>query len=368
MRKLTATWNSARDAWEIPGTESLLCAHLAVYSETWKTSGSIRNGEAYELQTWARRMADSAFSSSPGDVLLRTPCAAEAEGGPRNPDRPGATMRLSDQVREEAGRGVLMPTPTTGANEDFCKAERGAGGDNLATAVQLLPTPDAYAGNRGGSQAPAKRRAGGRSVSVADVVEQELPLLPTPTTQDAANNGGPSQFKRNTPPLNTAVLMLPTPRASDEKAGGDNPTARSRVAAGIATLGETAAVMLPTPRASDGEKGGPNQRGSKGDLTMPSLAPRLPVAWGDYEPAIRRWEQVMGPAPSPVQPGAKGQPRLSPVFTEWMMGQPPGWITAPEIGLTRNEQLKACGNGVVTQQAEAALADMLAVFEEEVAA
>jgi DNA (cytosine-5)-methyltransferase 1 len=126
--------------------------------------------------------------------------------------------------------------------------------------------------------------------------------------------------------------------------------------------------MLPTPRASDGEKGGPNQRGSKGDLTMPSLAPRLPVAWGDYEPAIRRWEQVMGPAPAPVQPGAKGQPRLSPVFTEWMMGQPPGWITAPEIGLTRNEQLKACGNGVVTQQAEAALADMLAVFEEEVAA
>lgn len=341
MRKLTATWNSARDAWETPGTESLLCAHLAVYSETWKTSGSIRNGEAYELQTWARRMQDSAFSSSPGDVLLRTPCAAEAEGGPRNPDRPGATMRLSDQVREEAGRGILLPTPEAKlatSGPDYARFSReGSGGPDLVTAVALL-------------------------------TQEELPLLPTPTTQDGANNGGPSQFKRNTPPLNTAVLMLPTPRASDEKAGGDNPTARSRVAAGIATLGETAAVMLPTPRASDGEKGGPNQRGSKGDLTMPSLAPRLPVAWGDYEPAIRRWEQVMGPAPAPVQPGAKGQPRLSPVFTEWMMGQPPGWITAPEIGLTRNEQLKACGNGVVTQQAEAALADMLAVFEEEVAA
>jgi DNA (cytosine-5)-methyltransferase 1 len=51
-----------------------------------------------------------------------------------------------------------------------------------------------------------------------------------------------------------------------------------------------------------------------------------------------------------------------------MMGQPAGWITAPEIGLTRNEQLKACGNGVVTQQAEAALAAMLARFEEEDAA
>jgi DNA (cytosine-5)-methyltransferase 1 len=42
-----------------------------------------------------------------------------------------------------------------------------------------------------------------------------------------------------------------------------------------------------------------------------------------------------------------------------MMGQPDGWITDPAIGLTRNEQLKACGNGVVTQQAVAALRAML---------
>jgi DNA (cytosine-5)-methyltransferase 1 len=137
---------------------------------------------------------------------------------------------------------------------------------------------------------------------------------------------------------------------------------------GTATLGERVA-MMPTPRASDGEKGGPNQRGSKGDLTMPSLAPLLEaVEWGEYEPAIRRWEAIMGPAPSPVIAGAKGKPRLSPLFTEWMMGQPVGWITSPDIGLTKNEQLKACGNGVVTQQAEAALWDMLAAFESEVAA
>ena len=36
-----------------------------------------------------------------------------------------------------------------------------------------------------------------------------------------------------------------------------------------------------------------------------------------------------------------------------MMGVPEGWITG--IGLTRNEELKACGNGVVQQQAELAL-------------
>jgi hypothetical protein len=37
-----------------------------------------------------------------------------------------------------------------------------------------------------------------------------------------------------------------------------------------------------------------------------------------------------------------------------MMGLPDGWVTAV-AGLTRNAQLKALGNGVVPQQALAAL-------------
>jgi len=79
--------------------------------------------------------------------------------------------------------------------------------------------------------------------------------------------------------------------------------------------------------------------------------------WGPYDPAIHRWEQVLGrPAPAPVRnDGRDGSPRLNPELTEWMMGWPDGWVTSPEIGLTRNEQLKACGNGVVTQQAFLAL-------------
>ncbi|MFG1777760.1 hypothetical protein ACGFIG_15180 [Micromonospora sp. NPDC049048] len=35
--------------------------------------------------------------------------------------------------------------------------------------------------------------------------------------------------------------------------------------------------MLPTPRASDGTKGCPGQRGSHGDLTLPSAAVRVPA-------------------------------------------------------------------------------------------
>lgn len=49
-----------------------------------------------------------------------------------------------------------------------------------------------------------------------------------------------------------------------------------------------------------------------------------------------------------------------------MMGLPEGWLTAPEVGLTRAQQLKALGNGVVPQQAALAVRTLLQA--EEVAA
>lgn len=42
-----------------------------------------------------------------------------------------------------------------------------------------------------------------------------------------------------------------------------------------------------------------------------------------------------------------------------MMGLPTGWVTAPEIGLTRAQQLKAIGNGVCPQQAATALHQLI---------
>ncbi|WP_199826758.1 DNA cytosine methyltransferase [Streptomyces sp. NRRL F-4707] len=85
------------------------------------------------------------------------------------------------------------------------------------------------------------------------------------------------------------------------------------------------------------------------------LRPEEPdLDWGDYEPAIRRWERVLGRrAPWPTD--ALG--RLSPVFTEWLMGLPDGWVTDTP-GLTRPAMLRALGNGVVWQQAAYALRDL----------
>lgn len=73
--------------------------------------------------------------------------------------------------------------------------------------------------------------------------------------------------------------------------------------------------------------------------------------WGDYGPAIQRWEHILGrPAPRPVD--ALG--RLSPGFTEWLMGLPAGHVTTVP-GLSRTAQLKALGNGIVPRQATTAL-------------
>jgi len=49
--------------------------------------------------------------------------------------------------------------------------------------------------------------------------------------------------------------------------------------------------------------------------------------------------------------------RLNPVFVEYMMGLPKGWVT--DLDISRSQQLKMLGNGVVPQQAEYAIHQLL---------
>lgn len=85
--------------------------------------------------------------------------------------------------------------------------------------------------------------------------------------------------------------------------------------------------------------------------------------WGRYAAAIHRWELTTGrAAPAATEPTSKGAQRLSPRFVEWMMGLPAGHVTDVP-GVNRNAQLKALGNGVVPQQATAALRHMFSQLE-----
>ena len=71
--------------------------------------------------------------------------------------------------------------------------------------------------------------------------------------------------------------------------------------------------------------------------------------WGDYAPAIRHWEQVLGrAAPAPLVDG-----RLNHWLVEWMMGLSPGHVCS--IAESRTAALRCLGNGVVPQQGYAAL-------------
>jgi DNA (cytosine-5)-methyltransferase 1 len=76
------------------------------------------------------------------------------------------------------------------------------------------------------------------------------------------------------------------------------------------------------------------------------------INWGKYEKAIRRWEEATRKAPNPIVI-VNERPRLSPVFVEWMMGLPEGWVTRHNLSST--QELKMLGNGVVPQQARFAI-------------
>ncbi|GHA41150.1 hypothetical protein GCM10010372_46590 [Streptomyces tauricus] len=208
----------------------------------------------------------------------------------------------------------------------------------------------------------ARAHAGGRSGVLASP-DRGLRLLPTPAAADGTGGPGISPKRLGGMNLRTAVTLLPTPAARDWKSGASN-----LLETNSRPLNEVVVNLLPTPTA---RRYGRNRSGSQGASSRPSieyLARDLAdeqqwVATNgtDYGPAIHRWEQVLGRlAPEPTEPGTKGNRRLSPAFVEWMMGAAPGWVTDADLGLSRSDQLKILGNGVVIHQAELAYRILLA--------
>lgn len=174
-----------------------------------------------------------------------------------------------------------MPTPTAhdGASNGRSAPSR-TGGPALLDQLQLLPTPTAI--NPNDSEDPnhwvARRdrhkawkiNGNGMGMPLSIAVR----LLPTPTASDAKNcthrtqHGGPS--------LPDQARLLPTPRASDTGTAGRRAGAgfRPPLSEQVLPLAHPQ-MFLPTPRATDGTKGCPAQRGSKGDLMLPSAIIQL---------------------------------------------------------------------------------------------
>lgn len=139
---------------------------------------------------------------------------------------------------------------------------------------------------------------------------------------------------------------------------------RGRVPAAAEGLGDPGGpgagsqlTLLPTPAARDWKSGASNlmERNSRplNELVVNYLPRRgdwIATNGVDYGPAIRRWEAITGrPAPEPTEPGGRSNRRLSPLFTEWMQGCEPGWVTG--LGLGRKAELTILGNLAMTRQA-----------------
>lgn len=203
----------------------------------------------------------------------------------------------------------------------------------------LLRSPKASEGE-GGALGEAEARKRGNTVGVRDQVMDLVASQGQKVSRAEVNQ------------------LLPTPITRDYKDGQsevmrDGKVQIDTVGRAIMNSGE---VLLGTPRANAADSsavqvanGAPKAR----------LEDQVHTEWGKFEPAVRRWEETIGrPAPAPTKPDGKdGAHRLSSAFTEWMMGLPEGWIT--DVGLGRKDELKACGNGVVPQQAELALRFLL---------
>ena len=158
---------------------------------------------------------------------------------------------------------------------------------------------------------------------------------------------------------------LPTPTVSDQYTDNLASTQQTEGSLHSVTLAQIVhrTDLLMTPVASEGIKA-PSQQNSEtkaktGQVWLSNQAQDMKTTWGKFEPAIRLWEKIIGrEAPPATKPDGKDDNhRLNSAFAEWMMGLPKGWIT--DVGLTRNEELKAAGNGVCPQQAELALRILL---------
>jgi len=238
----------------------------------------------------------------------------------------------------------------------------------------LLPTTTATYGGTS-AKSHLERKPGRTKVTDLRMVTEEGllqsggRLLPTPIVSDGTGGSKDINASDFSPQMRDITKLLPTPNTMDHlPARTAEQKAANAGKGGYANVRETVVNdLMPTPKALDGEKGNLKSSQERIDsghqVDLPNIAIDLvdipQTNWGKFGPAIHRWEETVGrAAPAPTKPDGKdGAHRLSSKFTEWMMGLDDGWIT--DVGLSRNDELKACGNGVVPQQALLALHSLL---------
>jgi hypothetical protein len=170
--------------------------HSTIVLLTWKPSVTKRKRLYFRLVPSAPRTAGT------GSGLWPTPRAnddnrspeayaemlANRTGGPR-------TVISSLNVAVKSAEQGLIPTPRV---EGFDAGRHRGKADSTHSYVKMFPTPRSSPNENRQTKPTPSQLAGKHGMNLSTAVH----MLPTPTGQDAHNNGGPSQSGRNTPPLN----------------------------------------------------------------------------------------------------------------------------------------------------------------------
>ena len=146
--------------------------------------------------------------------------------------------------------------------------------------------------------------------------------------------------------------LIPTPTASDHKECRHSP--------GTGLSLSQAVELMPTPTTQDIPSSGGGYGATLGEAVRAIGVDDAVRRFGPYTEAVRRWEALTRAAPAPTEPSPRSaRPRLTAEFVEWLMGLEAGWVTSPELGLSRRQQLRLLGNGIVPQQAAAVVGGLL---------
>ncbi|MFE6158780.1 hypothetical protein ACFQ7F_07660 [Streptomyces sp. NPDC056486] len=142
-----------------------------------------------------------------------------------------------------------------------------------------MKTPTANLGVIGGSQHPAKRKAGGHGPTLADEVEH---LLPTPTASDGAK-GSPNQRHGNgSLTLASTAATLADPSTATGAAPVPQPVSPSPAGTRADTKhpltpAQQTERLLPTPTSSDGRGGAGTTPKRKGGMNLRTVVTHLPL-------------------------------------------------------------------------------------------
>lgn len=393
-----AEWNTQMKYWMKPEGH-LFSTLLPPYVGTWQTSGMMRNGVLYPLRQPAH-LIDVTESS-----LLRTPVGSEAEGGAVHPDDAAAekrTLKLGWQILAHFGhlqsrdQKEVSTLPTVMATGPMRNSRRAmvthpdkVSGVALNQALEFVAGILPIEFESWDEVPPAYQEFKPASEKIVN--------LPTPMVSDSYNDNMVStqHVDGTMHSVSLAQLMqrqdlFPTPLSRDYKDGQaerirDGKSQTDSVYLAVMHSGEVdyeafheTVELLPTPTTMEHREIKSKERIAEMRAKSPggyrnlreSVINEIDVtpdeAWGKFGQAILRWEIITGrKAPNPTEPdGRDGKHRLSPKFTEWMMGLPEGWITG--VDLKRPEMLKCCGNGVVPQQAYLALQLLIGDRKEEI--